>query len=58
MIQSSVIRPMLGGEEDVNDGSIRMLGAFVKYQMQNVIYKVPNTRLVWSGKHYGFGSFL
>mmetsp|Transcript_15810 Transcript_15810/g.18026 ORF Transcript_15810/g.18026 Transcript_15810/m.18026 type:complete len:358 (-) Transcript_15810:63-1136(-) len=42
IICDSVWRHVLGAEEDAEDDLIRRIGAYVEYQLDNVVYKLPD----------------
>jgi len=42
VVCDAVWRHILGGEEDVDDELIRRVGAYVDYQLENVVYKLPD----------------
>lgn len=52
LVCDAVWRYVLGGGQDVNDDLIRRIGAYVEYQLDNVVYKLPDDyfdegRIAW-----------
>jgi cytochrome b pre-mRNA-processing protein 3 len=52
LVCDAVWRHVLGGSQDVNDDLIRRLGAYVEYQLDNIVYKLPDDyfdegRIAW-----------
>lgn len=52
IVCDAVWRHVLGGDEDVDDDLIRRLGAYVEYQLENIVYKLPDDyfdegRIAW-----------
>ena len=43
MICDAVWRHVLCGDEDANEEMIKRLGAYVEYQMHNIVYCLPDT---------------
>ena len=42
VVCDAVWKHVLGGEEDVDDELIRRMGAYVEYQLENIVYKLPD----------------
>eukprot|EP00557_Chaetoceros_sp_GSL56_P014862 CAMPEP_0176485404 /NCGR_PEP_ID=MMETSP0200_2-20121128/5020_1 /TAXON_ID=947934 /ORGANISM="Chaetoceros sp., Strain GSL56" /LENGTH=373 /DNA_ID=CAMNT_0017882043 /DNA_START=42 /DNA_END=1159 /DNA_ORIENTATION=- len=52
LVCDAVWRHVLGGSQDVNDDLIRRMGAYVEYQLDNIVYKLPDDyfdegRIAW-----------
>lgn len=52
VICDGVWKHVLGGGDDVNEELIRKLGAYVEYQLENIVYKLPDDyfdegRIAW-----------
>jgi hypothetical protein len=52
VVCDAVWRHVLGGGQDVNDNLIRSIGAYVEYQLLNIVYKLPDEyfdegRIAW-----------